>query len=583
MVARWSPIIQNEKLDFADSMTAEFVVEDIVQFDRAEHPSILTAFAKSGIKSYAHAKLSKALYLFFQEETETAQKAACEEAGIVYVAGTEQFLFRDGRGHYDLEMPFSENAARRILVGRRMASPKVAGSLLKDVAHEVVDTLEFAPGRPEIFENQQGRRCLNIYRPSEVKPVPGIWPTIVAIWMVVTNHDFDGALWLFNWAASKIQQPAVRGFTAPIFNGPPGVGKTLLGEMLGQCIGSFALISGEELRDNFNSQYVTKPLVVANEVSVGSDVLEMSEKLKPYLTDAYVPLKTPHAKRVSIKNTMSFWFTTNKTASIKIEKGDRRYSVFSIPDDAATPAQAALCDSLFDEKTKELNAKGLAERAAFLHDLMTFDVDWSAAKKPYNSIAKVERQAASRQAHEVFFDKLEEGGFEELKQDYLETFDDGGNDPNGSLRASSDRGAEALKFSQKLPDGVECKQVYRVYAHFAKTLASSRPLADHRFGEEWKRRYGATWPRGRTGTGRRPWVYKGFDGNSPPPAPPPVKLLPAPQGLHSAIPIDAIDTGCSWPDDRVPEDWELTDWSGDVTAEVPEELELAAWAEPLEG
>jgi hypothetical protein len=366
----------------------------------------------------------------------------------------------------------------------------------------------------------------------------------------VTNHDPDGALWLFNWAASVVQQPAVRGFTAPIFSGPPGVGKTLLGEMVGQCVGLFAVISGEELRDNFNSQYVTKPFVVANEVSVGGDVLEMSEKLKPYLTDAYVPLKIPHAKRVSIKNTMSFWFTTNKTASIKIEKGDRRYTVFSIPDSASTPEHKALCDSLFDPKTKELNAIGLAERAAFLHDLLNFEVDWAAAKVPYNSAAKTERQAASRMAHDVFFDEIEEGSFEAMKQDYLEEFDDGSNAPSSSVKVSSERSTEHFKFSEDLPDGIECKQVYKVYVHHAKNFSSAKPLANHRFGEEWKRRFGEAWPRYRLPTGKRHWVFKGFDG-SPPPEPPVRQQQPPPtwpqQGLHCSTPPGAPEPELSWP------------------------------------
>lgn len=44
-------------------------------------------------------------------------------------------------------------------------------------------------------------------------------------------------------------------------------------------------------------------------------------------------------------------------------------------------------------------------------------------------------------AHDVFFDEIEEGGFDAMKQDYLEEFDDGSNAPGSAVKTSSERSA----------------------------------------------------------------------------------------------------------------------------------------------
>tara|TARA_R110002110_G_scaffold30408_1_gene107770 strand:+ start:64 stop:966 length:903 start_codon:yes stop_codon:yes gene_type:complete len=189
-----------------------------------------------------------------------------------------------------------------------------------------------------------------------------------------------------------------------------GIGKSLFGRLLAEIIGpaNSAVVSNRALKDSFNSHYVTKLLVLADEVGMGQKSDDVMAEIKASITDDRVHCSTPYAARMDIDNRMTWWMTSNKRRPFIVEKGDRRFTIFS-------PAQVdadyrVMLRECFSPKTSSFSAGFYTEICGFAHELQQVDIDWKLIAYPYLNTIKKELQYASLNSADAFIEQLKHVG-----------------------------------------------------------------------------------------------------------------------------------------------------------------------------
>lgn len=424
---------------------------------------------------------------------------------VAYVVSLERFVLMGPGGRYDVDRPIGQDAALRYMVNQCVPSI-VAKKVISEANHPTFLTIGFEPDRPHVYEDGEGRSVLNIYVPSDVTPVRGAWPSIFFLLCVLTqvcSNGVEGLVWLFNWMAAKAQHLKRRGMTVPVFVGPQGCGKSLAGILFARVLGleNTAQISGKTLKDSFNSQFAGKCFIVADEViQPTGDRLEVLETMKTYITDERVDLAAPHQKRVQIANCMSFWMTSNSKNPVRVEgEADRRYTVFSIPDDVMTEEYKLFLKGLFDPRTQQPTAEVVAELEALAHDLQHWDVDWTMATTPLDTVARRDLIQVNRSSFDLFGDLLEDEPIIGLST-LIEGF----------MAGLNELAREQMDPYFYVNEGTTAEAVYGAYTHFCKKSGLT-PLGAPRFGVEWKQRFEVKWPRVRRPRAPRVYLYEGLE------------------------------------------------------------------------
>ena len=181
-----------------------------------------------------------------------------------------------------------------------------------------------------------------------------------------------------------------------------GIGKSLYGRILATIIGegNSAVVSNKALKDSFNSHYVTKLLVLADEVAVNRGAANTMAEVKAAITDDRVHCSAPYAARTTIVNRMSWWLTSNKPDPVLIEKDDRRFTVLS-PSKADFEYRKMLREC-FDPKTSKFSVSFHEEVQGFAHYLHNMDVDWNLISRPMFTEAKKGLQGISAESLDAF-------------------------------------------------------------------------------------------------------------------------------------------------------------------------------------
>ena len=260
---------------------------------------------------------------------------------------------------------------------------------------------------------------LNLYAWPDLIPQQGPWPRIRQV-MEVLTHDDQGAFdWLMHWCAALIQNPARRSMVAVLVLSPQqGIGKSLFGRLLAEMIGpaNTAVVSNRALKDSFNSHYVTKLLVLADEVGMGHKADDVLAEIKAAITDDRVHCSTPYAARMTIENRMSWWMTSNKRRPFTVEKGDRRFTIFSPAKvDAAYRTMLRKC---FDPETSSFAPDFYVEIQGLAHELKQVDIDWQLIAYPYSNTIKKELQYASLNSADAFIEQMRYAGPSQMISGY---------------------------------------------------------------------------------------------------------------------------------------------------------------------
>ena len=319
------------------------------------------------------------------------------------------YLHRESR--WQVETPWRPDALSRHLVGKlpEKCGAKHVRALTETILRRQVYGFGYSSTAGPVVDGDEP--MLNLYAPPDVDPIKGQFPRIREIFEVLADGHKPTMRWLMHWSAALVQRPERRGMVACLVISPQqGVGKSMYGNILKSCIGTpnTTVVSTRALRDNFNASYVTKLLVLADEVGIRGSHKDVIADLKSYITDERVHCAAPYAPRMEIENRMTWWLTSNEAQPLLIEEDDRRFTVLLCGH--ADSHYRDMLQGCFNPRTGGYSDPFAREVAAFSHALHKVKVDYKLIARPMSSPAKQDLQGVSLSSSVAFSRELQRVG-----------------------------------------------------------------------------------------------------------------------------------------------------------------------------
>lgn len=288
-------------------------------------------------------------------------------------------------------------------------------SILKDWVDsytKLIDNLGYKPIDDLIYE-EENKIYFNLYKKEQLLKLEcqeGDYIHIKSLIMNLTGHGDKGYDYFVKWLAWLIQNPLKRLPTSIILQGEQGTGKTKFCELvLKRIFGkNFCEIGQADINKEYNDFILGKQIIVANEVIHNDNKLLVPDKLKNFVTDEFLSINRKFKDTIYTRNYAQWIFVTNNDLPLKIEKGDRRYSVFK---SKKLVNGTELIDGLLHNLDEELNH--------FVYDLKTMKVNFKEVSHPLMNEAKEDIIKLSQNSVEEFVDYLKDiGGIDIFAKKY---------------------------------------------------------------------------------------------------------------------------------------------------------------------
>lgn len=393
--------------------------------------------------------------------SEPGDRVAQGEIDIAFIVPWGKFVYKQS-GRWNTGEIVSRESIREYLLYHDYSSEEARVFLAAGNYPKVFGVGMF-PGEKE-YLLKDGYHYLNSWVPSTLTPAAGPCPRVWRILDWIVGGDGGAKEWLMHWAARKVQSPALLPKTAVILLGSPGSGKSTFGRIMREILGAknCAVIERAALESNFNSSWVGKLFVQAEEIVSPDHMKEIGERLKMLITSDELEIEAKGQNRRKSPNHMAWLFCSNDRVSpLQIERDDRRYAVFANHAEI-TPEYRALvagCFTPLDQFTESFKA----EVEAFYHYLANLEVDAELVRLPYNTDARQRIISASERGHERFIREVYERGVDALVADYP--------DPGFMDRSEWDFGER----------GIKTQFLYAVYARFCQQNGYGK-MSDSKFG-----------------------------------------------------------------------------------------------------
>ena len=265
--------------------------------------------------------------------------------------------------------------------------------------------IEFDPGggRPGYF---------NMWHGWAVTPREGDCSKFLAhVKDNVAQGDDEIYKWVIGWFAQIFQQPAEKPGTALALRGKQGVGKTIVGKIIGELIGPRHYKPVSEPRyitGQFNAHMATLLLIHADEAFWAGNK-QAEGKLKDMITGSEHLVEYKGIDPITIANYMRLFITGNHEWIVPAGMRERRFLVLDV-------GEGRIQDSDYFAAIEEEADNG--GREALLHHLLNFDLSTVDLRKIPRTRALMEQQLELATPEEAWwFDTLmhgylPEGGFE---------------------------------------------------------------------------------------------------------------------------------------------------------------------------
>lgn len=250
-------------------------------------------------------------------------------------------------------------------------------------------------------------RVVNRFQPSlymkqTVKRTTKCPPTIYKVMSNALGNDETIIDHFVNWLAFVLQSRD-RAKTAWVLHGTQGTGKGILtNNILRPLFGAHtATRRMEELDEKYNHFMADSLLVFVDEVQIKalSNGRGVMAKLKNFITEEIVPIRSMHANAIEMRNYTNWIFMSNMPDPIVIDRSDRRMNVGKYQ-----PVKLQISDVEIEKIPKELQA---------FHDyLMTYQVDPHRARQVIQSEDRDNLIAVGEQAADQVSEALLGGTFE---------------------------------------------------------------------------------------------------------------------------------------------------------------------------
>jgi hypothetical protein len=282
----------------------------------------------------------------------------------------------------------------------------------------------------ECLVKQEGITVFNPYRPpKKLRPVQGDWSLIKRVFMNLVDQDPLACEYVLDWIASPLQsmykvtptgdlttnKGHLKMGTTLVFHGVQGSGKGTLEAIITALYGVdwVANVGQEALDGRFNGELVDKLFVIANEViSSTNRSTQTSNKIKPWITDEWIPVEAKYEGARRVRNTFNIIFTSNDDRPVLVEKSDRRYSIFKNNhklDEAV--ADAVHADLRGDQKMLQ----------AFLYHLLVERKPTIKYGQLYKTQAREDMMKASAPSDEKFCEEIRQEGWFSVASQWKES------------------------------------------------------------------------------------------------------------------------------------------------------------------
>jgi hypothetical protein len=287
---------------------------------------------------------------------------------------------------------------------------------------KLIYNINYAPN-DEKFIYVDGKKYFNIYKKSLLLAAtsPHLddldFTSIKTVLMNLCEKNEEYYNWFIQWIAWQIQYPTSKLPTAVIFQGEHGTGKGVLAHQILDTIfgNNVQEINQTHLESAFNEYLLGKQIIIANEVMHNENRQTLPNILKNLVTDEYITIQRKFRKELVCKNYTHWIFCTNSDNPIKIETGDRRYSVFKSKKLMGGGTQARkFVKTLIENKEHEM--------PRFLEYLRTIEVDEFLISNPIETQAKLDIVELNNDSTVRFIDFLKE--FNNYETAYLDVFKD---------------------------------------------------------------------------------------------------------------------------------------------------------------
>lgn len=202
------------------------------------------------------------------------------------------------------------------------------------------EALVYLPEEPEFPDGESGGRY-NIWRKSGVAARQGDVALFLDHMAFLFPNEADREL-VLDYLALLVQKPAQKIHFALLVRGAQGTGKSWIGNLMEMIIGRPNVVrpSNDEVTSRWTAWMEGAQLAVVEELmAIGR--LEISNRLKPVITDPTIRIEEKGCKIYSIPNKLNFLCFTNHDDALKIEHGDRRWLVVFSPAVKKDPAYYA--------------------------------------------------------------------------------------------------------------------------------------------------------------------------------------------------------------------------------------------------
>lgn len=180
---------------------------------------------------------------------------------------------------------------------------------------------------------------LNLWRGFAAEPAPCDRATAMAGCARLLAHllanvcagDEEHFLWLMDWLARMVQRPADRTGTALVLRGGQGVGKTIVGQIVGSLFGPhYTPVS--DLRGfagRFNAHLETCLFLQLEEATWGGDH-QAAGRLKDLITGTHHLIERKGMEPYLAANHVHVMITTNSRWAVPAGLDDRRFAVLDV-------------------------------------------------------------------------------------------------------------------------------------------------------------------------------------------------------------------------------------------------------------
>ncbi|MFO7814888.1 MAG: DUF5906 domain-containing protein [Halanaerobiales bacterium] len=343
------------------------------------------------------------------------------------------------------ESNFDFSKFAEILDLKKINKDKVVNFLIED-NYIIIDNIGYEPSGRELIQ-EDTKILFNTYKKSKLfsnfKPNEDLdFPNIRNLLYNLVDYRENEYQYFCQWLAWQLQNPTIKLATSIILQGEQGTGKTqfcnlVLKNLFGN---NFIEIGQSQINSEFTDYLMGKQLIVANEVVHNDNKFTIPEKLKNFVTDEYITIRRKFKNDLTIRNYSHFIFTSNHQITIKIEEGDRRYSVFK-----SKKLQNGW------ELIGNLKANISEELTAFAYHLFCLDVDYGIVDKPLENEHKKAIQNACRNNVLEFLSEIEE----------LEGYDN----LASSLKVNLDLSIYETGFNSV----IKLSEFYKLYCYFCES------------------------------------------------------------------------------------------------------------------